>query len=201
MAKSTRSRRQNKPAKPYPDFPLFPHATKRWAKKIRGKMYYFGPWDDPDGALRKYQEQRDDLHAGRKPRPAGSDAPTVCDLLNRFLIFKEQIRDEGGITPVTFVDYRASCERIKAAFGLNRRLDDLRSEDFEQFRAKLAKTLGQVALGNEIQRIRVVFKYAFDAGLIDTPVRFGPGFKRPSKKVLRQARAARGPRMFEAFEV
>jgi integrase len=164
-------------------------------------MHYFGPWDDPDGALTKYLEQKDDLYAGRKPRPAGSDAPTVCDLLNRFMISKELLRDGGEITPRSFDDYKASCERIREAFGLNRRLDDLRPEDFEQLRAKLAKTRGPVALGNEIQRMRVVFKYAYDADLIDRPVRYGPGFKRPSKKVLRKARAARGPRMFEAFEV
>jgi len=33
-------------------------------------MHYFGPWEDADGALKKYQEHRDDLHAGRKPRAA-----------------------------------------------------------------------------------------------------------------------------------
>ena len=58
-----------KPNKPWPEFPLFPHATGRWCKKIRGRLVYFGPWDDPDGALAKYLEQKDTLHAGRKPRP------------------------------------------------------------------------------------------------------------------------------------
>ena len=48
---------------------MFPHATGRWAKKIRGKLHYFGKWEYPDGALTKYLAEKDDLHAGRKPRP------------------------------------------------------------------------------------------------------------------------------------
>jgi hypothetical protein len=53
MVKSKNRRRKDKPDKPHPEFPLFAHATKRWAKKIRGRMYYFGPWEDPEGSLDK----------------------------------------------------------------------------------------------------------------------------------------------------
>jgi hypothetical protein len=37
-----------------------------------------------------------------------------------------------------------------------------------------------VALGNEVQRVRSVFKYAYDAALIEKPIRYGPDFKKPS---------------------
>lgn len=36
----------------------FVHATKRSAKKINGKMMYFGPGDDPSGALDRYRNYR-----------------------------------------------------------------------------------------------------------------------------------------------
>src|SRR5271167_1292061 len=100
-----------KPKKPYADFPLFAHATGRWAKKIRGKLHYFGPWRDPDAARQKYLDQRDDLQAGRTPRVFG-DGLIVCDLANRFLTSKQNLVNTGEIAQRTFNDYYVTSERL-----------------------------------------------------------------------------------------
>jgi integrase len=193
-----RRRRGGKPDKPYEDFPLFAHRNGQWVKKIRGKLHYFGLWADWQAALKTYQEQKDDLHAGRKPRRPGDTRPTLRDLFNSFLTTKTLFLNAGEITARTFADYKATTDRLAAVFDLGRLIEDLAADDFEELRASLAKSWGPVALGNEIQRVRVVFKYAYDNGLIEHPMRYGQAFKRPSRKTLRQVRAAKGARMFEA---
>lgn len=49
MAKSIRSRQTNKTAEPYDGFPLFPHASGRRAKTIRGNLHDFGRWGHSKG--------------------------------------------------------------------------------------------------------------------------------------------------------
>src|SRR5262245_27319482 len=99
VPRKVRKRKPKKPDKPYPDFPLFPHATRRWAKKIRGKLHYFGPWGDPDGALAKYLNEKDNLHAGRVPRARQEDGFTIRDLCNRFLTSKRHQLDTRELSP------------------------------------------------------------------------------------------------------
>ena len=72
-----------RPLKPYPEFPLYAHASGVWAKKIRGKLYYFGPWGDPDAALESYLQQKDDLHAGASLRAGIRIGQVALDELHR----------------------------------------------------------------------------------------------------------------------
>ena len=69
----------------------------------QGKLHYFGPWADPNAALQKYLDQRDDLHAGRTPRVQG-DGLTAAELANSFLTSKEHLRETGDIANRTFLE-------------------------------------------------------------------------------------------------
>ena len=59
--------RREKPRKPYPSFPLTAHNNGQWCKKIRGKVHFFGVWNDTEAALDNYLRVAADLHAGRQP--------------------------------------------------------------------------------------------------------------------------------------
>jgi hypothetical protein len=161
MSQSSRKRRPRKaagrPKKPYPEFPLSPHASGAWQKKIRGKVHYFGRWAnrvdgklvriEGDGwkeALELYKAWADDLHAGRTPRVKG-DGLTVAHLCNAFLNAKHRKVASGELSARAMMEYREITDRVVAAFGKNRLVDDLAADDFEALRADMTERWGRCA--------------------------------------------------------
>ncbi len=207
MAKSTTKRRdrESKPKKPYPEFPLFPHASGRWAKKIRQKLHYFGKTaDDPKGsaALERFNREWPYLSEGRTPPPV--DAGEFCtmrDLCNEFLTAKQNRLKAGELSPRTFRQYHETTDLLIEEFGKDRRVDDLRPDDFERLRKRLADRYGAVGLKGTINLCRIIFKYAHDQRRIKEPVSYGQSFSRPSAKSLRKSRNEAGPRLFERHEL
>jgi hypothetical protein len=61
-------------------------------------------------------------------------------------------------------------------------------DDFGRFRADLAKTRKAVALGNEINRTRTLFRYGFVNQLIAVPAKYGDKFGKPKPSQVRRER-------------
>lgn len=202
MADSNAQARAPKLRKPGKDFPLFKHARGYWAKKVRGKTrYLLKIIDDPEGkaSLDAWLERKDTWLAGREwTDTAGLTVEDICD---HFINSKKPLLAGGEITRRTYDHLDATCQRIISAFGAKRLVDDLRPDDFDKLRASVAKRWGAQALSSEVQRVRTIFKYGFDAGHMERPVRFGPSFKKPTKKVMRLARAQKGVRLFTPAEI
>lgn len=194
-------RTKKQSVKPNPDFPLFQHATGRWAKKIRGRLHYFGPSDEPQAALEEWLRVKDDLLAGR-PRPGKvNDLLTVGLLCDHFLNAKRVALEIGELSSRTWHSYFASCAKLTAAFGKHRPVDDLTAADFEKLRAELAQGKSPVTLRGDPLNIRMVLKYGYDNGLTEKPPRYGQGFRIPAKAALRRAKQAKGKRLFDAAEL
>jgi integrase len=211
VSQSIKARKPAKVRKPHPDFPLTPHPTGRWCKKVRGRLVYFGKIaDDPKGeaALTAWNAEKDHvLLTGRRPETtADNRVLTLAELINLFLNAKRQRVNEGGLAEATWRDYHGVGEQLVEAFGRTRPVSDLRPLDFERLRAIIAKGkrgggVGPVAISNFIIRAKTIFHYAANNGLIDRPLLFGDGFKVPPKVQFREARNIRGPRMFTAVEL
>ena len=129
MANSTRKSRPKKPAKPHPDFPLFPHTNGKWAKKVKGKMFYFGSWADSNAALEEWSEHKEHilLH-GEKKRDDGSDGSlTIKGLADHFLTAKKNRLDSGELSARTFRGYYDTLQFLADTLGKSRPVTALRA--------------------------------------------------------------------------
>ncbi|HEY1067358.1 MAG TPA: site-specific integrase, partial [Pirellulales bacterium] len=127
--------------------------------------------------------------------PHSGEGATVKDVCDVYLDAKKRAVEAKDIQQRTFDEYRGTCVRIADEFGRGRAVATLGPSDFAKLRATLTAICGPVRLGNEVQRVRSVFKFAFDSELIDRPVRFGPEFKGASRRAIRERRNAIGARL------
>jgi integrase len=210
-APQPRRKRRHKPKKPYVSFPLTSHNNGQWCKKIRGKIHFFGVWEDPEAAHRRYLEVAAELHAGRTPhQTVSADGCTVKDACNHYLTFQVHKLESGEITARSFEDYRNAVESFARFVGHSRAVRDLSPDDFQQYRQKLTRSgvpakgrgLGVYALTRTITIIRSLFKYAYEMDILDRPFKFGKAFERPSAKLRRKSRntaeMANGKRLYDA---
>ncbi len=182
-------------AQTHPEFPLFAHATKRWAKKVRGKLHYFGPWSDPQAALARWLDEKDALLAGRKPRPKA-----VRDLANAFLTAMRERVDTRELTPRSWSDLYQVCARIIKVFGPGRAVDDLQTDDFELLRKSFASTHGLVTLQSDLTRTRILFNWGTRTGRISDR-NYRAMIVRPTAKAIRRDRLTKPRREFSRDEL
>lgn len=190
---------RKKPERPYPGFPLFAHAKGYWCKKIRGRQYSFGPWEDWRAALERYEREHQAIRDGVRPKPK-PELVSLADCCESFMLDKERRFHAKELSKRSLFDYLRTTERMNAFFG-RFLATAITVEQFGEYRAELAKTLGPVALGNELNRVRMVLRHAWTVGLVSQPIRTGTALDRPSAKTIRLARAEKGPRLFTAEQV
>ena len=211
---STTKGKTQKPPKPYPDFPLFPHATKRWAKKIRGKMHYFGSWADGwEKAYDTFKEQEADLYAGRIPRSkqAKAEGLKLGELYNEFMAAMEDRIALGDLTKATFDDYHRTCKLILQHLGKDRLVSDIRPGDWAKLlvtvskgtggKGKQAKPWSHTTRADFVVRTKVPFRWARKAELIPSDMNFGPDFKKPAADKMDAERQSKPQKLFSRDEV
>lgn len=186
-----------RPEKPRKDYPLFAHRSGQWAKKIHGKLHYFGVWADPVAAESEYHRRVGEISG----TPDDPGVLTVINLCNIFLNTKQVMVDDGELKQRTWNEYKAAGERLVTFFGPSRPVHTLKSRDFERLRAALPKTWKTISVNNFIIRTKAILNYAYNEELIAVPIRTGEAFKRASQKRLRIVKAESESKFYTAEEI
>jgi integrase len=200
--KPRKAKADAKPKKPHKDFPLFAHNNGQWAKKVRQRMYFFGKWDNPQAAMKKWIAQKDDLLAGRTPRAHDPGELTVERLCNLFLDSRQRLVDTGELSPGTVADYLADSKIVVKVLGRSTAVEQLRPDDFSKLRSTFAKGVNIKTLEGCIARVRAIFNYADKNGMLERSLNklWGTEFNKPGKTALDKHRN-KTVRMFEPAEV
>jgi len=186
--------------KPYKEYPLTPHPLGYWVKVIHGKQHRFGTrWCSPDEALNAWYKQKDDLLNNREP-VVEVDGLTLRDGLRLFLESRLQRLKEGALCQRSYDEYYAECKRTRDILGANIQLTSIGPSHFTLLLSTMAG-LAPNTIATRVTVVRVLFKFLFEAGYLDKPVRYGTEFNLPSAAVIRKHRASKPKKLFTPAQI
>lgn len=190
-----------RPLKPRHDFPLFAHGCGQWAKKIRGKMRYFGPWGDPKGAQERLRAFIADDAAGRVAIPVNNDQP-FRNVVDAYITARHEHLKAGKITLRHYADMARVTKILAGQIDLTRPVNAIGPADWTAVHRHLMGRHGSSTVTRTVTILRGLVKWAVAMGMIDAgAMRFGPDFKIVPAAVLQRAQAARGDRLYSVEQV
>src|SRR5262245_40398530 len=147
MPDANTSHSLSKPKKPRPDFPLTPHPSGKWCKKIGGQLHYFGAWArrengalvrvEGDGWKEAEKEYKEYLDPSSKRANQGK--LTVRELANEFLTSKLRKLESEELSERAFRDCKDVTDIMVNTLGANTVVELLKPEDFARLRSAMAK--------------------------------------------------------------
>ena len=189
------------------DCPLRLHRNRQWYKKHRGRFFYFGT--DKDAALKKWAEDRDYILAGLDP-PRADQNPTLGELANLYLESSRQRVVAGELRADHTKTVTRTLQRVIDTLGRSAKLNALTPVAWQRVRADLSvvdpdarfrpKTRSPTTVQLDLARIRAFLNWCREQKLIgdlDT----GSALRPPPRRVIRAAKAARGPRLWKPEEL
>ena len=201
MAKKSLSKGagRKKPSKPRADYPLFPHASGQWAKKVRGKLHYFGVWDDPKSAEAKWEREKGALLLGHEPEVIYGESLGWAG--NAFVASKHLQKERGELSERQFDDYRSVTKKVVAFLGKPKLLADIKPADLERYRNSLPETWSPTTANSHLRQVRVFFSYLNDIGATESPINYARALRDAPKRVLRKHEASKEEKVFTADEI
>jgi integrase len=190
-----------KPERPHPDFPLGAWPNGQWGKKIKGKPYYFGSWqDDPKGeaAIREYNDRLPGILGGTdhlRHLTAGKGQMSVGQLSAAFLAQKRLDVTASTLSLQTLGDYLDELSWFVSWIKPDTGVAALKPEHFTGYATHLveARHLKSRAKKRTIAYVKAMFHWGAGNGHCPLP-NFGTGFKAPSttKQAIRKEKARSG---------
>lgn len=177
----------------------------KWCLTRKGKRYYLGVTESE--AVKRYNRYRQLIDRGLTIPKLGEDPPigesvepTVKNLCLTFLAAQE-LRVQGkDLSQRSLNDYAKTCRDFTEFIGDGLWFSELNSDHFAQYKADVSKRRNLVSVGNEVTRVKTIFKWLLDDEKIDRLPNFGKHFARPKKSAVRLYKHNKGRTTFTREE-